>query len=49
MKLGKLFSAITQTVSLPIDMATDILTLNEDKKTQKKIKSIEEKLDSFSE
>jgi len=49
MKLGKLFSAIVQTATLPIDIATDILTLNDDQKTQKKIKSIEEKLDQFSE
>lgn len=49
MKLGKLFSALVQTATLPVDIATDVLTLNDERKTQKKLKSIEEKLDQFSE
>lgn len=45
MKLGKLFSAIVKTATLPLSITADVVTLGQAGKTKKKLEEIEEKLD----
>ena len=45
MKLGKLFRAAVETVTLPIAIAVDVVSLGQAQATKKKVDKIEENLD----
>ncbi|MBP7927599.1 hypothetical protein KAZ57_00430 [Patescibacteria group bacterium] len=49
MKFGKLFSAITNIVTLPVSTAIDIITLGNGTETKNKLKKIEKDLDQITE
>mgnify|MGYP003561522200 CR=1 FL=1 len=49
MKFGKLFSAVTNIVTLPVSIAMDIITLGNETETKNKLKEIEKDLDQITE